>query len=177
VIIATADTVGSENTVRAEIRRLAGAIDRAARRRSAQIELRPIDEQRVSMPAALPLYREELTHLVDTSAVSPVVLAQLERLGFPIVIAGVAWLQEQDYHSQSGCAAASRVMQFLQQATAVDGLAVETPLCSPDSATVRRYRAAAEAWRRLVEQFCSDDAAFRAMLAATGKDGAERRNN
>ncbi|MGE3172478.1 MAG: serine/threonine-protein kinase [Planctomycetota bacterium] len=158
----------SANDVRSEIRRLAAAIERASRRRTSP-HLRPIDAERVSMPAALPLYRDELEHLVDVRVVSPLAQFRLERLGFPIVVAAVEWLQEQDYRDQDTCAGAARVLAFLQQATEVRGLAVDAPLCDPDQATQKRFAAAANAWREIVEGYCRDDDAFQGLLVQTGK--------
>jgi hypothetical protein len=158
----------AETSLREELRRLANAIERAAHAGSSPT-LQPVDDERVPRPPELPLYADELTRLVDASVASPIVLAQFEQYGYPIVLAAVEWLQAQDYEQQRTCCAAARVLQFLEQATAVKGFEVDPPLADPDDATSRRFTAAADGWRRVVERFAPDAKAYHALLLATGR--------
>jgi hypothetical protein len=167
----------ADAALRTEIRKLAEAIDLAAKRRTTKTSLRPVDGKVVALPADLWLHQEELLRLAETRMVSPVELAQLEALGFPIVVSAVCFLQEQDYRKQKSCSAASRVLKFLQQATGVAGLAVDAPPGSPDAATTRRFAAAADSWRKLVEKHCRDADAFRKLQVVTGKTKVDERKN
>jgi serine/threonine protein kinase len=163
--------------LRLEIRRLGEAIEQAAKRRTVTTRLQPLDCKTVTLPPDLPLYQDELARVYETKAMSPAELAHLETLGFPIVLSAVCFLQEQDYRKQKSCTAASRVLKFLQQATGVSGLAVDAPANVPDPSTTRRFTAAADSWRKLLEKHCRDAESLRSLQLVTGKAKVDERKN
>lgn len=161
---------GPQGALHEEVRRLAIGIDRAARGRSLQQRLAPLDGGRIELPATMVLYTDEVERFATAPFADPAQGAEMERLGHGMAVAAVAWLQERDYAVRSECAAGARVMRWLEGVSGVEGLAVEEPLAEPDEATVRRFVAAAVAWRRLLERQGRDRAAWSRLLQLTGKE-------
>ena len=167
--IAERDAGGASGKLQEELRRIAMGLDRAAHGRSPATELTPLDGGMVELPGALPLYRDEVARYVAETFVAPVESQQFEQMGYPLVVAAVAWLQECDYGGQDSCIAAARVLHLLADVTGVDGLCVQAPVGEPDEALQRRFRAAAAAWRRILERHARDPAMYRSLLLMTRK--------
>lgn len=175
--IAERDTGTVSGQLQEELRRMAMGIDRAARGRAPETVLRALDATVVDLPVALPLYRDEVARYAEDPFAPELDVGQLEQMGFPLLVAGVAWLQECDYAGQSGCVAAARVQELLASVTGVEGLSVVAPVGEPDEGTIRRFRAVASAWKRLLERHARDLATYRGLLVMTRKAKSEERKD
>ncbi len=158
---------GLEGALHDDVRRLAMGLDRAARSTAPMQSLMPLDDQRVAIPQDLALFTAEVEQFASEPFVEPSARDALVRHGYPAVVASVAWLQEQDYGDLRTCVSACRVHELLAASTGVEGLVLEEPLADPDEAVVRRFRAAAVAWRRVLERHARDEAAFAGLVALT----------
>ncbi len=165
--IAQRGFVGEAGALHEEIRRLAMGLDRAARSTASIQQLPPLDSQRVVMPMDAVLYADEVARFATSHFDEASMKEALLRHGHPAAVAAVAWLQEQDYWNIDACVAACRVQGLLASLTGIDGLQAEEPFADPDEPAVRRFRAVATAWRRILERHARDASSFAALLVLT----------
>ncbi len=158
---------GEAGALHEDVRRLSMGVDRAGRSSAPMQRLQPLDPMRVRMPKDLALFADELARFVDGPFADPTAQQELVRHGYPTVVAAVAALQELDYADLRACAKACRLHSLLAEITGVEGLEPEEPLADPDEPTIRRFRAAAVAWRRVLERHARDESSFSALLALT----------
>lgn len=167
--IAEREESGPEAKLHEEVRRLALGIDRAARGKSLVPKLAPIEDGKIELPQAMVLYRDEVERYATAPFADAAQALEMEKLGHGMAVAAVAWLQDRDFAVREQCAAGARVMEWLERVSGVEGLVVEEPLAEPDAAVVRRFTAAAVAWRRLMERQGRDETVWRRLLELTGK--------
>ena len=158
---------GEAGALHEDVRRLSMGVDRAGRSSAPMQRLQPLDPMRVRMPQDLALFADELARFVEAPFVDATAQGDLVRHGYPTVVAAVAALQELDYSDFAACAKACRMHELLRLATGVEGLEPEEPLADPDEPMIRRFRAAAVAWRRVLERHARDESSFSALLALT----------
>lgn len=159
--------------LQAEVRRLRSGLERAMRSDAPLRRLDPLPTPPAGLAALLPLYLEEVARCAQQERMDDAWFAELERMGFPLFHAGVAWLQERDYSRLRDCQEASRVMALLARMTGLDGLVFERPQQGPDEPTSRRFIAAAQAWRRVLERHARSEPEFERLLVATKKRDPE----
>ena len=165
--IAQRGAIGEEGALHEEIRRLSMGLDRAARSSAPMAELSPIDPHRIAMPKESALFADEIARFATSDFVEPSAREDLVRHGYPAAVAAVAWLQQQDYAGLASCVAACRVHELLSDLTGVDGLQAEEPFAEPDEPVIRRFRAVASAWRRVLERHAHDAQSFAELVAFT----------
>lgn len=158
---------GESGALHEDVRRLAMGVDRAGRSAAPMQRLQPLDPTRVHMPQDLALFADELARFVEAPFLDATAQRDLVRHGYPAAVAAVAALQELDYAELAACTKACRLHELLREATGVEGLEPDEPLEDPDEPTIRRFRAAAVAWRRVLERHARDEAAFSALLSLT----------
>lgn len=115
--------------------------------------------------------RAQLEVLAVQESLSPTVAKRLERQARAAVLAAVDQLQRLDFKTELDCHRGAQLLQLLGSLTAIDGLSAEAPDQAPSKRITARFSAAADAWRRLAEQFAGCDADFEGLLRATGKLG------
>ena len=155
----------SVDQLQARLRRFSDIIAAAGRRAPQTLRPAPLDRDKVDVPIDLDGYLAMIDSFVKGSrAFSPPRAQRLVQEGYPMMVAAVEWLQEQDFSDADSCQHAALVLQYLQQLTDIEGLMVAAPQDAPSGGQVRRFEAAAGVWRSLVDEFCADEASFRQFL-------------
>ncbi|MBL8754400.1 MAG: serine/threonine protein kinase, partial [Planctomycetes bacterium] len=162
-------TRGSSNPVDTLLTSLQKSI-RTAVQRQQRVSLRELDPDTFRVPRDFTLYKVQLKDLGKAPQWSAGMATRLERLGRPVVVAGIVMLHDLDFDDADDQARAVNLLQFLGQATGIDSLSVDVGGREAGETDVCRFLAVTDAWRRVAEQFARDDASFQTLLALRGKN-------
>ena len=142
---------------------------RAAQRNRPPV-LQSFEPGEVQVPRDFDAYRELLLPLAEAPMFVPGQARKLEYYGRPMLLSGIALLQELDYRSARDCRQAVNVHRLLAHMTSLDRLVVELTGAEPSAEEICRLRAVAAGWRRFAEQFAADDETYQRVLRALDKD-------